>query len=1047
MRTSLRVLAVLGLLWSLSADLAWAQTGKIAGRVVEAATGEPLPGVNVLIVGTTQGATTSVDGYYSILNVRPGTYDVRASFIGFAPVVVEDVRVQIDLTTTVDFELREEVLEGEEVIVTAQRPVVQPDLSASLASVDTEEIQQLPVNSIASVVSLQAGVQGLSVRGSNTDELAFNLNGLTLRDERDNEPYTSISLASVEEVQVQTGGFNAEYGNVRSGVINVVTKEGSPRRYEVNAILRYSPPAQKHFGAMANDPNAYWIRPFLDPEVAWTGTDNGAWDQATQEQYPEFAGWVALSENTLSDTDPTNDLSPQALQEAFRWQFRKQMEIVDPDYLIDVGLGGPVPLLSETLGDLRFYASYRQDQEMYLLPLSRDRFVDRSGHIKLTSDIGPGMKLSAEALFGEQTGTAASRAGAPGIFRSTFSIASQMDRVSFIDTRIFAEDYWAPTEVRRNMQGVKFTHALDANTYYELRATRFESRYNTNPGDPRSNEPVVTIGGVGFDEGPFGFEDEPTNAVTGMRTGVGMSNARDTSVVVVYNFKGDITKQLNRFLQAKAGVEYNLTDSRVNYGSFDAFLPTGNTINQWDRLPRRGAAYAQSKLEFQGLVANLGFRLDYFNAGGDWYVVNENPFSPALQTLASLDTLRQEPTDHIFTLSPRLGVSFPVTAYSKLFFNYGHFRSMPDPNNLFLVRYNPSNLDRVTRIADPNNPLPKTIAYELGYEHSLFDQFLIRAAGYYKDLSLQPELINIINTRGGAQVDYVVSRPDDFEDIRGFELTFSRNRGRWLQGFINYTYMVASSGYFGFKTINANPTEQRQFEESDAARRAALSQPVPQPYGRVNLNVLVPEDFGPSLNNTNPLGGWTISFIGRWQKGFALTWTGGGSLPGVVNNLRFRDSYSLDLRLIKNFTVGPTQAQFFLDIFNAINRKQLGFSGFVDGNDYLAYMRSLHLPESDAYGNIPGDDKPGEYRDYDVDFQPLLPVQNRDVATDPRADAIYYERASGDYIEFVDGAWQSVPEGRIQQVLDDKAYIDMPNMSFLTFLDPRDIYFGLRLNF
>ena len=124
----------------------------------------------------------------------------------------------------------------------------------------TEEIETLPVSSVEGVIGLQAGVQGLSIRGGGGDEVAFMVNGLTMRNERNNTPFTSVSVTSIQEVQVQTGGFNAEYGNVRSGVINVVTKEGSRQRYSADAIIRYSPPSDKHFGESANDPNALFTQ-------------------------------------------------------------------------------------------------------------------------------------------------------------------------------------------------------------------------------------------------------------------------------------------------------------------------------------------------------------------------------------------------------------------------------------------------------------------------------------------------------------------------------------------------------------------------------------------------------------------------------------------------------------------------------------------------------------------------------------------------------------------------------------------------------------------
>jgi len=1036
---------VLFLLLLVTSSTAFAQAGKIAGRVTDDS-GSPLPGVNLIIPSTLQGATSDIDGYFTILNVSPGTYSLRSSFIGFATQTVEGIRVNIDQTTTVNLQLVEDTVGLDELVVTAELPVVQADVSNSQLNVTSDQIEALPVSSINSVVGLQAGIQGLSVRGSGSDELSFMVNGLTLRDERNNAPYTSISLSSVEEVQVQTGGFNAEYGNVRSGVVNVVTKEGDRSRYSGNAIVRFSPPSQKHFGPRADDPNSYWIRPFTDSDVAWTGTEAGGWDEFTQSQYPTFEGWISISEERLKDDDPTNDMTPEALQQAFLWQHRKPMEVVQPDYNVDVGFGGPVPFISQYLGALRFYASVRADQSMYLIPLNSDRYEEWSGHLKVTADIASGMKLTLEGLRGRITGTSLSRTGQPGVFRSSFSIARELSRVSFIDARIYSTDYWAPTEVNNYMGGLKLTHSLNSNTFYEVRLNAFRSNYDTNPGRLRDEAPVVTFGGVGFDEAPFGFQPRPTFGVDGMRTGVGMSNARDSSVVTAYNIKADLTSQLNRFLQIKTGVEYNLSDSRVNYGRFDEFLPSSNSHSTWERTPVRGAAYAQSKLEFAGMIANLGLRLDYFNAGGDWY--SYDPFSPAFSARFApvIDTLlTQDPTKHIVSISPRMGVSFPITEFSKLYFNYGHFRSLPDPNNLFLLREF-TTTGQISRVANPNNPLPKTVAYELGYEQSLFDQLLIRMAGYYKDVSLQPFLTEYISRDG--QVNYTVNEPNSFEDIRGFEVTLSRNRGKWVQGFINYTYMVFTSGYFSLRRNFENPTAQREFSESDSERRRASSRPVPRPYGRLNLDFLTPADFGPRIAGYPIFADWRVSVITNWQQGSKFTWTGGGAIPGVLNNVSFRDNWNTNLRFTKNIVIAGNRAQLFVDIFNVFNRRTLSFNGFIDGNDQLSYLRSLHLPESDDYQtNIPGDDKIGSYRSYDVAYQPMQRIATRESITEPHERVIYWEFESRQYISYRDGSWVQADQQVVDQALKDKAYIDMPNQSFLTFLDPRDIFWGIRLSF
>ena len=1024
-----------------------AQSGKIAGTVTDD-TGASIPGANVFVVETSSGATTNLDGDYTILNVSPGEYTLRFTYLGYTTQLVEGVEVNIDQTTTIDVQLQSEDLGLEEITVRAELPVVQPDVSNSQANVTAREIEALPAASVTSVVGLQAGVQGLNVRGSRSDEIAFQVNGLTLRDERNNTPYTNISLASVEAVQVQTGGFNAEYGNVRSGVVNVVTKEGRRDRYEAEVIARYSPPTAKSFDGSPNDPDSYWIRPYIDPEVAFTGTENGAWPLSVQDQYPEFEGWNVIAQRRLEDNDPTNDLTPEALQQAFLWQHRKVIDQGIPDYDVDLGFGGPVPGISRLLGDLRFYASYRREENAYLIPLNTDRYEEQTGHLKVTSNFGDGMKLSVEGRLGTEAGTAASRSGNPGIFRSASGIAGNLSRVSFINSRIFSTDYWAPTEVRSNQLGATFTHSLNQSAFYEVRVNRFASAYDTNPGRLRDTTVAVTFGGVGFDEAPFGFQPNPSTGVDGMRMGVGMSNARDTSRVVVYNAKADLTTQLTQAFQVKTGLELNVTESNVNYGSFDAFLQSSNFLAAWDRTPVRGAAYAQSKLELNGMIANLGLRLDYFNAGGDWYAFS--PFDAALagggsDPVSVLDTtLTRTPTETILSLSPRLGVSFPVTSVSKLYFNYGHFRSVPDPNQLYLIEYETAS-GKISEVANPNMPLAKTVAYELGYEQSFFDEFLVRTSGYYKDVSNLPFDVTYLSRDGRVGYDY--SQPDAFEDIRGFELTLARNRGSWLTGFVNYTYSVYSSGYFGFRRISENTTEQREFENSAAEQRNASSRPVPRPFGRLNLDLNTPDDFGPSLAGLRPLADWRASFIARWQDGGKYTWAGGGSKPGVLNNVDERDFLGVDLRFTRTFSLGSRDVTFFADVFNLTNRRQFSFNGFVDGNDQLDYLRSLHLPESPDYPNIPGSDRVGDFRPADVAFVPVRSFQSRDAFSgQTESDAYYYEQETGEYLVFRDGGWQAADAAAVQEVLDSKAYIDMPNQGFLTFLGPRNVFLGLRIS-
>src|SRR5690606_34071857 len=124
----------------------------------------------------------------TIINITAGVYSVRFSYVGYAPYVVQDVNISVGLTTEINAKISEEVFQGEEVVVRAERPVVQVDMSSSQSNLSSEDIKNMPITSVTAAVGLQAGVEGLTIRGGGSDEVAFNVNGLTMRDERTNAP-------------------------------------------------------------------------------------------------------------------------------------------------------------------------------------------------------------------------------------------------------------------------------------------------------------------------------------------------------------------------------------------------------------------------------------------------------------------------------------------------------------------------------------------------------------------------------------------------------------------------------------------------------------------------------------------------------------------------------------------------------------------------------------------------------------------------------------------------------------------------------------------
>ncbi|MCJ7812326.1 TonB-dependent receptor, partial [bacterium] len=339
--------------------------------------------------------------------------------------------------------------------------------------------------------------------------------------------------------------------------------------------------------------------------------------------------------------------------------------------------------------------------------------------------------------------------------------------------------------------------------------------------------------------------------------------------------------------------------------------------------------------------------------------------------------------------SPRLSVVFLMSNSSKLYFNYGHFYSMPSTDNMFTLEYNAP--CGITRIGNPSADIPRTIAYAFGYEHALFNRLLLQINGYYRDISNQTDWILYQNYDG--MVRYSTYENNRFGDIRGFEIQLSKRIGSWITGWLHYNYMIESSGFFGRRNFYQDPRSQRLYGpeilEEDKFK--------PQPFLRGNVRLFTPEDWGPSIAGIKPLSGISLDFLYTWKAGRYQSWD--PLNVGLFNNLHWKGEHYIDLRVSKRTRIiGSVIAEVFVDINNLFNAKYINELGFVNNYDRYDYYYSLHLPmykdqEYEYYGFIGGDDQPGDLRS------------------------------------------------------DEKPYIDMPNNTSLTFLNPRYFTFGMRMDF
>jgi hypothetical protein len=249
--------------------------------------------------------------------------------------------------------------------------------------------------------------------------------------------------------------------------------------------------------------------------------------------------------------------------------------------------------------------------------------------------------------------------------------------------------------------------------------------------------------------------------------------------------------------------------------------------------------------------------------------------------------------------------------------------------------------------------------------------------------------------------------------------------------------------------VDDNPAQQIIDDNSQTTPLYALQRQkgVPQPRANASITFLTPKDFGPAIVGFRPFTDWTLNLLGTWKAGQWLTYNPQNA-NNILNNVQVTDYYNINLRLNRTFTFNHFTVTLFMETKNLLNTKHLSGESFYDYNDYIAYMGSLHLPSSPAYNttNIPGTDRVGDYRT--VPYQPVLFSGNINgmSLSDVDPSTIYYDNPTGKYMHYVNSAWSEVDHTTMQKILDDKAYIDMPNNSSFDFLNPRQFYYGISIS-
>jgi len=568
-----------------------AQTmGKLAGTGIQDATGEPLPGANIVIVGTGMGAATDENGQYFILNIAPGKYEIRAIMIGFETMKVVDVVVNSGRTTQIDFDLIDEVLETDEVVVVAERPDVERDKTSTSAIVRFDEVQSLPgVRDIGDVLNLTSDVVDGHFRGGRTGEEYYTLQGMGIVNPLDNSSAFLPIMSGVEEVEVITSGFGAQYGNAQSGVVNISMKEGDRSTWQTRVEMRSRAPGRKHFGPSVFDPEANdYLKLLMDEEI-WLSGDPGS------EQNQPYYGSMASGLTSSFKGDTTVQL---AVAQMLWNQTRRDMGRTygnELDYSVEAALGGPLN------NRMRMFMALRTNRQATIFPTEQPN-TEYQAMGNIVTDLGREMILRLSGGFTQRR---------ENVFPSTNSVGGYQrwlwDRITSIRKR-----------KRVNTQlGARLTKTLSPKTFFELKLNSLL----TDDYVGAAPVPDVLPDSVDFNwvVGTVSYPNNNSPDRLNYQIGYDTFTKEKTRTI---SFEGIFTSQVTNGHLINTGVQ--LHSYLIDVSNF-LDIRSSRELENYTARPLEAAAYLQDKMEFAGLIANVGLRFDLWYSGVKYY---PDPFTP-----------------------------------------------------------------------------------------------------------------------------------------------------------------------------------------------------------------------------------------------------------------------------------------------------------------------------------------------------------------------------------------------------------------------------------
>ena len=954
-----RVLTALGVLLALSLAPAEASTGgKIAGVIKDASTGDGLPHANVMVVDTKLGATADEKGRFFILNVPAGTYTLKVSYIGYADYTVEEVRVSAGLTTDLDVGLTSSDIQVEEVVIRAERPIIDKNATNAVRIVDAEDLEILPLRGVAQVFALQAGVvedEGtLHIRGSRSDEIGYYVEGASVRNVVTGTSAVGLIDEALEEIQLQAGGFNAEYGGANAGIIlQELRTGGSNWDFEVvSESDNFTSEYEERFGTYSYG----YSTQVLTAGGPVAGNERirafVAGQRYTLGSWPSY--WSGFTFENLEDTGNRGG--------RVHWgEDAEGNPVPDQVEQIEIKPGNIPHTNSESLV---FNGTLHLDYNPIQFRITS---LYSDGTYELNSSPIRNVFNTLRQPEGERTSSLVNVKAIHLLDESTFyefNVSSYGQERTQFDP-LFGDRWWVYNDsvaVQRALEGTgeytPYTQQGSVPRPYDLAGFPFNRPGTTSTSYSTESDGYWGLAGsltkqttnhelkVGFDYQKWTSRRYAMRSRS-VRSGIANTYPQLDEVYDLYYdeqiSEEEILDELLKKAESLPEGEGSTQDliqllrrtSATDFFGYDEFGRESDSEGlEAPRHPTVAAAFVQDKIEYNDLIINAGLRLDYFDVDS-WRF--RDPAAPNRDPDAyTIDLESMEKTPTYTEISPRLGFSFPVSDRTVFHVQYGRFSQMPAMRAMFAggarmaLELGGQNYIRYPTAYDIE-PM-RTTQYEIGFERQFAESASFDITGFYRDVKGQMQLRKQSLSASAVNAgSYVFLQNGDFATTKGLEFQFKLRRINRIKAELNYTLSDArgtgsstGSAISGVENETNLPTVISPLDFNETHRGAIYldyryADNEPNPILRsLGANVLF--SFTSGHNFTLVTG--SIGQRGPENAGVLDNFDPRSRKPlESINSSTTPWTFQTDLRLDKGFSLFGINAKVYSYILNLFNRK------------------------------------------------------------------------------------------------------------------------------